>query len=177
MSGLHKKIELLANVAIIVVAVLLGGVLVKRYLWPDAGPPRAAAPERIKPGTKLTLPGVDWGRSKQTLLLVLSTNCRYCTESAPFYQRLAREKAGRPDVWLLAVLPQSVAESQKYLGDHGVAVDQVTQSAPGAAYVQATPTLILVDQGGTVVNSWVGQLPAPKEQEVLNRLYGGSRGD
>lgn len=177
MSGIHKKIELLANVAIIVVAVLLGGVLVKRFLWPDPGRPQAPSPERIKPGTRLSLPGVDWGRSKQTLMLVLSTNCRFCTESAPFYQRLAREKAGRPEVGLLAVLPQGVAESQKYLGEHGVVVDQVTQAAPGAAYAQATPTLILVDQSGTVLDSWVGKLPGPKEDEVLSRLFGGNRGD
>ena len=176
MSGLHKKIELLANVAIILVALLLGGVLVKRYLWPGAGPPQAAAPERIKPGTKLSLPGVDWGRSRQTLLLVLSTTCRFCTESAPFYQRLAREKAGRTDVRLLASLPQTADESRKYLGEHGIAVDQVTQSAPSTAYARATPTLILVDQSGTVIDSWVGKLPPPQEEEVSNRLFGGSRG-
>ena len=166
----HKRVELLANVAIIIVALLLGAVLVKRYLLPGAPPPSPMEAARIKPGTKLSLPGVDWGGSSRTMLLVLSTNCRYCTESAPFYQRLAREKAGRGDVRLLAVLPQSVEESKKYLGEHGVAADDVRQTEPKALGVQGTPTLLLVDKTGAVVDSWVGKLPPPKEDEVVSRM-------
>lgn len=170
MATWHKRVELLANVAIVVVAVLLGVVLVRRYLLPASPPPSPAAAARIKPGTRLSVPGVDWGGSRQTLLLVLSTDCRYCTESAPFYQRLAREKAGRADVRLLAVLPQSVEESRKYLGEHGVAADDVRQTAPKELGVAGTPTLVLVDQTGAVVESWVGRLPPAKEDEVVGRL-------
>ena len=170
MKNLSKKIEVAANVAIIVVAILLGAVLVRRYLLPASPPPSPTEAARIKPGTKLSLPGVDWGGSSRTLLMVLSTNCRYCTESAPFYQRLAREKAGRPEVRLLAVLPQPVEESKKYLGDHGVAADDVRQTSPGALGVAGTPTLVLVDKTGAVVESWVGKLPPATENEVVNRL-------
>lgn len=169
----QKRVELLANVAIIIVALLLGAVLVKRYLLPGAPPPSPMEAARIKPGTKLSLPGVDWGGSSRTLLMALSTNCRYCTESAPFYQRLAQEKAKHEGVKLLAVLPQSVEESQKYLGDNGVKVDEVRQAAPSAVGAGGTPTLILVDDKGAVVESWVGKLPPPKEVEVMNRFLVG----
>lgn len=174
MNAWYKRVELLANVAIIVVALILGAVLVSRYLLPASAPPNPAETARIKPGTKIDLPGVDWGGRRRTLLMALSTNCRYCTESAPFYQRLAQEKAKHEGVKTLAVLPQSVEESQKYLGDNGVTVDEVRQAAPSAVGAAGTPTLILVDDKGAVVESWVGKLPPPKEVEVMNRfLVGG----
>jgi hypothetical protein len=171
MSSLYKKIELLANVGIIVVAVLLGIVFASRFLFP-ASPKHAAVEDaQIKPGMKLSLSGVDWDRGDKTLLLVLSTTCRYCTESSPFYQRLAQQKAGH-DVRLIALLPQSNVEAQQYLNNHGISVDEVRQSVPGAAYARATPTLIMVDRIGTVIESWVGKLPPEKEAEVLGRLLG-----
>lgn len=172
-----KKTELLANVAIIVVALLLGGVLVKRYLWP--GGEAATAPNadpRIPAGTKATLPGVDWAGNGRTLLLVLSRDCRYCTESAPFYRSLARETEGRTDVRLIAVFPQEVAEGRKYLDGLGVTVHEIRQAAPSSTGAGGTPTLILVNGGGVVESSWVGKLAAPEESEVLKLLRGGGPG-
>jgi thiol-disulfide isomerase/thioredoxin len=167
-TNIAKRIELLANVAIIVVALLLGGVLVKRYLLPQAQSPPAQA--QIQPGTKLSVPGVEWGKSERTLLMVLSTSCHFCTESAPFYRRLAQEKARNGKVSLVAVLPQSASDSQKYLNDLGVTVDDTRQAALADVQVRATPTLILADQTGSVVESWVGKLPDKQEGEVLKRL-------
>lgn len=172
MSNLQKRIELLSNLGIIVVAILLSIVLVNRYLLPATLKSEAVEGAQLKPGTKLSIPGVDWGRSKKTLLLVLSTNCRFCTEGAPFYQRLAQQKAKREDISLIAVMPQNINEAQKYLSDHGVAVDQIRQAAPGAVYVRATPTLIMVDTTGSIVESWVGKLPPEEEVKVSNRFLG-----
>lgn len=171
MSNLYKRIELISNLAIIVVAILLGVVLVNRYLLSPSPKSESTEGARIKPGTKLSLPDVDWGRNNKTLLLLLSTNCHFCTESTPFYQRLAQEKAKHGGgTSVIAVMPQSVSEAQKYLSDHGIVVDQITQAAPSAAYATGTPTLIMVDRTGSVVESWIGKLPPEKEVEVLNRF-------
>jgi peroxiredoxin len=170
MRNLLKRIEILANIAIIVVAILLGVVLVNRYLLPASPKAEAGGDMRVRPGMKLSLSGVDWTRADQTLLMVLSTNCRYCTESAPFYQRLAQQKAGRRDLRLVAVLPQVTSEAQKYLNEHGVTVDEVAQVPPASVSARATPTLIIVDRTGSVIESWVGKLPPEKEAEVLKRF-------
>ncbi len=170
---MFKKIELLANVAIIVIALLLGAVLVKRYLMTDSQASRPAA-EQIRPGTKIDLPGVDWSKSQQTLVLALSDGCRYCTESAAFYQRLAKEKASAGGVRLIAVLPQEVSQGQTYLSKLGVAVDEVRQSTLSTIGVSGTPTLLLVDNNGAVKQSWLGKLPPDKETEVLS-IFGPQR--
>lgn len=169
-DGILKKTELLANIAIIVVALLLGGVLVKRYLLPSNEAAAVRQDPRIPAGTKASLTGVDWAKNGQTLLLVLSRDCRYCTESAPFYQRLTRETAGRADVHLIALFPQEVAEGKKYLEGLGVAVEEIRQASPSSTGAGGTPTLILVDGNGVVKNSWVGKLAAPEESEVLKQL-------
>ncbi len=175
-NGIFKKAELLANIAIIIVALLLGVVLVKRYLLSGNEAAQMRDP-RIPAGTKAALGGVDWAKNHQTLLLVLSTDCRYCTESAPFYQRLTRETAERADVQLVAVFPQEVAEGRKYLENLGVKVNDVRQAAPSSTGAGGTPTLILVDAQGIVKNSWVGKLSAPEEMEVSNQLAANRSGN
>ncbi len=177
MSSLSKRVELLANIAIIIVAILLGVVVVNRYLLPASLKSKSAEAAQVKPGVKISLPGVDWEKGGKTLLLVLSTTCHYCTESAPFYQQLVRRKDGRGDMRIMAVLPQNPGEAQKYLGDHGITVDEVRQAVPGALYATATPTLVIVDGSGSVVESWVGKLPPEKEAEVLNRFFGQASGN
>jgi hypothetical protein len=164
-----KRIELLANIAIIVVALLLGAVLVKKYMFPSEQ--ATASPDlRIQRGTQLSIPGVDWAQSNQTLLLVVSDTCHFCTDSADFYRRLVQERSAKGGPRLIAVLPQDVDKGKAYVDKLGVAVDGVKQSSLSAIGVKATPTLILVDRAGKTINSWVGQLREDKEAEVLSRF-------
>jgi thioredoxin-related protein len=167
MNSLYKKVELLSNIAIIVVALLLGAVLVKNYILGSPGQPEV---KQVSAGTKISLPDVTWDGSRQTLLIVLSQGCHFCSESVPFYQRLAEEVKGRNDVRLLAVLPQPPGEGQKYLDDLGVPLKDVRQAELSSIPVRGTPTLILVDSKGVVTDAWVGKLPSDKEAEVISKI-------
>jgi len=71
---------------------------------------------------------------------------------------------------LIAVFPQPVDVGKKYLNDLGVAVDDVKQAQLNSIGVQGTPTLLLINKDGVVVNAWRGKLPADKEREVIARL-------
>lgn len=175
MRNLARKLELAANVAIIVVAVLLGVVLVRTYLIRPAPAP-AATTARVAAGTKLSLPGVDWSGSRWTLLFALSSNCHFCTDSAEFYRRLTREVSLRGGTRTIAVLPQSPEEGRAYLGRLGLQVDDVRQAALDSVNIASTPTLILVDAEGRVSDSWVGRLPTVKEDEVLATVLGHDNG-
>ena len=61
MSRLYRRIELLSNIAIIIVALLLGVVLVKKYF---AGSPDTTNIKAISAGTKISLPNVDWSKTR-----------------------------------------------------------------------------------------------------------------
>jgi hypothetical protein len=98
-----KVLETVANLSTIVVSLLLSAVLVKVFLLPEARPSAAAARSRVAKGTSLkgSLPGVDWAKNGRTLVLAISTRCHFCTDSAPFFQRISKERP--PSTKLLAV--------------------------------------------------------------------------
>lgn len=175
-----KRLETLTNVAIIITAILLGIVVIKNHLLPGSQPTTVASASptqptkrrppvdvQIEPGTKLGLTGIDWAKNGQTVVLALSDKCRFCSESAPFYQRLVNH-AQRAS--LVAVLPQTVEQGKSYLEKLNVAVDDVRQAPLIRMGVTASPTLILVDEKGAVIDLWVGKLSANREAEVLARL-------
>jgi thiol-disulfide isomerase/thioredoxin len=121
-------------------------------------------------GTQISVPGITWSDSEETVVLALSNKCHFCTESAPFYQKLSRELADRQNVRMVAVFPQEVGEGKKYLDGLNVPITQVAQATLDSLGVRGTPTLVIVDKSGTVKQSWVGRLNAERESEVLSRV-------
>jgi hypothetical protein len=163
-------LEMAANLSTIIVSLLLSIVLIKVFFLPQGRPAASAAKPQVAKGTSLkgSLPGVDWDKNGRTLVLAISTRCHFCTDSAPFFQRISKE---RPEsTKLLAVLPQAVDESRKYLEQEGVRVDDVRQAQLDSIKVSGTPTLLLVDNAGTVADVWVGKLEPGQEEDVLRVL-------
>jgi hypothetical protein len=172
-----SKTEVLANVSTIIVAVLLSVVLVKQFLLPQGHSAGGPAGPTVAKGTNLkaSLPGVDWAGNGRTLVLAISTQCHFCTDSAPFFQRVNKE-VGK-GVKLLAVLPQPLPDAHQYLNKLGVHVDDIRQVPPKAIGVQGTPTLMLVDKTGVVDDVWEGKLQPDQEEQVLTALKNGPSGD
>lgn len=173
-SKLSLRIEVVANIAILVVAVLLAVVLVREHLLNREAPnaPRsvnqpAASRNEITSGEKLTTLDVDWKQSDHTLVFAISSGCHFCTDSAPFYRALVQNKK---NTRLVAVLPQSVEEGKIYLQKLGVTFDEVRQMPLGKIGVHGTPTLLLMDKSGSIEKSWVGKLASEEEIDVLKRL-------
>jgi hypothetical protein len=157
-----NKLQAISNIATIVVSLLLSVVLVKQFLLPP--------PQGLGKGTSLksSLAGVDWTKNRRTLVLAISTGCHFCSESGPFFQKIANQRdAG---VKLLAVLPQPVAQGRAYLDGLGVHVDDVLQAPLNSIGVTGTPTILLVDRTGKVLDVWVGELPPEREQQVLGAV-------
>jgi len=159
------KLESIANLATILVSLLLSIVLIKVFLLPQPSPVPTRAQPRAGMNIKQALPDVDWAKNKRTLVLAISTQCHFCTESAPFFQRIEKERA--KDLKLVAVLPQPVDDGRNYLEGEGVHVDDVKQAALNTIGVNGTPTLLLVDGNGTVAQLWEGKLQPDQEGSVL----------
>jgi len=99
---MKTKIATVANVIVIVFAVIVGSVFLKDRLSTPA-----LEPDAVKVGDKLAkLDGWDWGAHEQTLVLGLRKGCHFCEDSAPFYQRLtAQPQQGGPTI--VAVFPDT----------------------------------------------------------------------
>jgi thioredoxin-related protein len=160
---MEKKLEMFANAAIIIVAISVIGVFGYGWLKPSM------PPKQIEIGSTVSLPDTVLAK-KQTLLVVLQKGCRFCSESSPFYRKLAESVKNNPKTNLIAVLPTDIETSKKYLNETGVQIDEIKQLGLDKLQVQGTPTLILLDQEAKVIESWVGKLPAEVEAEVIQKV-------
>jgi len=161
---MKAKVEVAANVVVILLAVVIGSVFLKeRFAAP--GP----EPNEVKAGDRLIgLDGWDWGEHDRTLLLVLRKGCHFCEDSAPFYQRLvAKQQQDSPNTAIVAAFPDAVDAAKEVVQSERLGV-QVLPGVPlQTLKVSGTPTLLLVDRSGTVLNTWIGVLSPRQELEVM----------
>ena len=169
MSTLRRRTETVANVVLIICGSLFCVFLVKNYLLGKNQ--QSQSPDRPSlVGKSLPAVNIDWAKNGQTLLVVLQRGCHFCDESTPFYQRLTKEFATKPKPQLVAVMSDSPDEIKKYLEDKKVDLSEIRQISPGSLGVAGTPTLLLVDSKGVVLNEWRGKLASQQEQAVIAQL-------
>jgi len=181
MRNAFRTIQFLGNIATIVIAVLLSALTVKYVVLSQPLPripatiaPRAsssgqASPQATPVSQIVPLQNIDWTKSDKTLILYISSTCKFCSASGPFYQKLVNDEAAK-GIHFVAVMPQSVNEGHQYLNKLGVRIDDVYEASLETIGVRATPTLLLVNKSGVVTDSWVGQLQPDREDQVISKL-------
>ena len=159
------KIEAAANIIVIVLAVVVGSVFLK-----DRLSPAAPEPEPVKAGDKLpNLDGWDWSAHEQTLVLGLRKGCHFCEDSAPFYQRLtAQQQQGGSNPTIVAVFPDTADAVKEVARSEGLMAHVLAGVPLEKLKISGTPTLLLVDRSGTVLNAWIGMLSPRQELEVIS---------
>ena len=161
---MKAKIEVAANIAVIVLAVVIGSVFLKdRFGAPSLDPNEVKAGDQL-PG----LHAYNWKAHDRTLVLALRNGCHFCEASMPFYRRLAKlEQSNQIGVHLIAVFPDDPAVVRQVVETQQLTIEAVPGIELGQVKVQATPTVMLVDEQGRVSKVWMGQLPAMEEAEVI----------
>jgi thioredoxin-related protein len=161
---MKNKFEVAANIVVIVLAVVIGSVfLIDRFAKPGSDPNEVKAGDQL-PG----LAAYKWNAHELTLVLALRNGCHFCEVSMPFYRKLAQlEQSSQIGVHLLAVFPDDPAVVHQVVETQQLTLEVLPRFELGQVKVQATPTLILVDEQGRVSKVWMGQLPAAEEAEVI----------
>src|SRR5258708_6938490 len=161
---MKNKVEVAANVVVILLAVVIGSVFLKdRFASPGLRPNEVKAGDQL-PG----LHAYNWKAHEQTLVLALRSGCHFCEASMPFYRRLAQlEQSNQIGVHLIAVFPDDPAVVRQVVETQQLTIEVVAGFELGQVKVQATPTLMLVDEQGRVSKVWMGELPAAQEAEVI----------
>ena len=172
MKTLPAKLDVAANVCTIAVCIIVAFVLVNRLIADRSTPAASGPPPLYAQGERMeALPGVNYAASSKTLVMFVRSTCVFCTESMPFYQRLASESKRRQGSFqLVAVGVETPDTIDTYLRAHDVIVDQVVSIQSGTTRLIATPVLLLIDSSRKVIQQWAGKLPAAKEQELLHAL-------
>jgi hypothetical protein len=166
MDRLRRYLEVATNAAIVAACILIAYVAVTRFILPQRSGSSADGPHV---GMALNISAVDWGTSHQNVVLALSTQCHFCSESAPFYRKLmAAAQAKR--IAVVAVLPQTVDQDRVYLQALGLDIRFVQQMALSKIGVVATPTVMLTDAKGMTTGVWVGKLSDSAQAEVISKF-------
>lgn len=158
--GKRLSLDTIVNVLLALTClVVLGKYVVE---WRDSGrTTRNAIAKALPVGTQIVgLEGVAW--KDRNIVLFARSTCHYCTESMPFYRELT-DQAQTAGVAFIAASEEPQDVMKGYLSSHGVKPDKVVSAPLGVLAsigVHATPTLAIVDSHGTVIESWVGVLPA-----------------
>jgi hypothetical protein len=164
MSKLSKTLETVTNIAVIVVFFIVVGFFYKTYR--DNQP--------LAPGVGDKLPqvtGYNWQSSPHSLLLVLKKGCHFCEESMPFYRALHElEKSDRLDAKMVAIFPDRTEDVAEILRTQNLPIPGIPETNISSLKVSGTPTLILVDQNGTVEKAWVGKQGYSGENSILTAL-------
>jgi len=166
-----RKLGLLAKSSTVLAGLLVSAVLARAFpVEQPSGHARIYCQSGRGINLKGYIPGVDKVKNTRTLVLALSITSPYCSESAEFYRRVEQERA--KDVKLVAIFPQFVPIpiARRYLQDEGLHVDEVQQLFLEDMGINGTPTLMLLDDGGTILDAWLGKLPRREEDEVIDAV-------
>jgi len=168
-----STLDTVANIAIIIVCAIAAVVLIRNQFFPK----QAAAPgnmPQIEKGEKYAqLKDVVPAGSNRALVVAVQPGCHYCNDSMPFYKKILDERNQKGSaVKFVAAVPSDDAkpqEAEKFAAV-GAQPDNVVKLDFSAVKVPGTPTLVLVDNSGKVLNVWVGKLDSGGEKEVLKVL-------
>jgi thioredoxin-related protein len=167
-------LDTIANIAIILVCAIAAFVLIRNQFFPAAPQRPPGSPPQVEKGERFDqLKGVVPAGTNRALVVALAPGCHYCNESMPFYKQLIdeRNKKSSPVKVIAAVRSEQekAEEAQKFAGV-GTQPDSMVQIDFSKIKVPGTPTLLLVDNNGKVLDVWVGMLDESKQKDVLEVL-------
>lgn len=107
--------------------------------------------------------GVRYQVRPLTVILALSSTCKYCAEDADFYKALSQARTQR-NFQLVVVGTEQPTTLTEYLRGLEINSDHLASVLPGTLRISGTPAIILVDSGGRVTSQWVGALRGRESQ-------------
>lgn len=174
----QRRIETAANIAAIIMFALVGASAATRLLTLRDAPAVSAAPaDRYDLGDSCDLiPSEDVRQSDRTLLLILHSQCKFCTESMPFYRQLMNDRGASPGVRFTVLMLDPLPKGKAYVSANGLSADSVIRfPIDKTNRISGTPTLLALDASGIVIGVWIGKLSRDQEEQV-ERVIRGSAG-
>jgi thioredoxin-related protein len=172
-----STLDTVANIAIIIVCAIAAAVLVRNQFFPPqpSGPPQAKKGEQYAQLKAVVPPGAS-----RALVVAVQPGCHFCNDSMTFYKQLLDQRNSQASkVKFVAAVPANdkPADAKKLVDDEaekfssvGAKPDSMVNLDFAAVKVPGTPTLMLVDNNGKILNVWVGKLDPGSEKEVLKTL-------
>lgn len=159
---MDKRLDRIVNIAVLVACAAIV-FRVGFYAYQSLAPARPLSYARGR--TIANTPDLNFNSARRTLILVTSSHCHFCQRSMPFYKRLT-SMAHAAGVRVLGLATEDPEVNRDFLLQNGLYVDGVASVKANNVDVHGTPTLIIVDNRGTVIASWEGEIAPRKEKAV-----------
>jgi thiol-disulfide isomerase/thioredoxin len=128
-----------------------------------AGPAAAYAP-----GATIDTPAAWHGRTAVTLVVFARAGCGACQKAEPYFTQLFAELNGRADVVVVGGR-ETADEDAAFARALGLG-EAAFHVAPDGLRVRVTPTLVLVDRAGRVLDAWEGIGPVEKQTSITSAV-------
>lgn len=164
-------LEVATNAAVLLVALLILG----RFAWLHiATQPVPNIEGGLRKGEAFSLlPGVDYGKNSRTLIIAMSSKCEHCSESIPFFRQLLEANRVSPSsdlTRIVAIFPEAADEVSRYISEQKLNVNSIPGINYKALNLPGTPSAVLLDNEGKVLNFWIGKPTKNAEHEMLDAV-------
>jgi hypothetical protein len=161
-----------ASVAASIGLVLMVAATAGYIGWPRVANALGLAPAAAKPaynaGERFDGPAEWYERNGVTLVIFGRASCAACEKAQPFLKSLVERMRGRAGV-VLAHPPGAEADDVAYARSIGVADDRI-RTVDAGLRVHATPTLVLVDRTGAILDAWEGAGPPERQAAIVKAV-------
>ena len=168
-NNVRARLELGLNVVIAAAILMIAIVVAKRAFFPAQVTSTSLQQQAQRLiGTRFTIPGSDSAQQKKSLIFFLKKDCIYCERIAPSYRDLISD-ARKRNIYMIAILPNSLDEAREYVRSLGLKIDNVQTGSLASYKIPGTPAVLLVDGDGIVKSVWFGAEPG-RENEMREKL-------
>jgi hypothetical protein len=170
-ASLMSSLERVTQVCLIALCVFSIFAVADRSRRANALPrsPQALAQDLV--GKKVDVAGAAWDHSRVSVVIGLSSKCRFCLESMPLYRRVAdlRRELGTK-ISLSVISPEQQANITRFLSEQNLPVDAVFRAEFTRLGVKFTPTVLIVDSRGVLRDIFVGRLTGSQQEQLLKTI-------
>jgi len=128
----------------------------------------AAPPPAYASGQHVDVPANWYDSSPKTLIIFGRASCAACEKAQPFLKSLVTRLNGRATA-VFAHPPGAETDDAAFAKSLGITNDRVELVGAGLR-VRATPTLVLVNRNGTVLEAWEGTGPPERQSSILKAI-------
>lgn len=167
-ENFRNRLGVIANIAVIAVsAIALFFIVRDRVINRQKF---SGLSDQLSIGKNLSLSDVSWSERQHSVVLAFVAGCKYCADSAAFYQKLNACSQQNGKLQLIGISPHSNAVASSYLTANHIPINAVRKTDFGQLRIQRVPLLMLVGKEGKISKVWAGKLSSQVESEVLKAV-------
>jgi len=126
------------------------------------------------PGTQVPISKIEANLQNRNAFIAISPDCSYCIQSTEFYKKLLSSDFPADRKFFVLFDHSDLEKANDFLNKYelnGLRNEAQHFSVNFKEFgVTATPTIIITDQKGVVIRTWVGKLTGSQEVELFSLL-------